>query len=55
MEEQEKAAKQGEPLPDILPFLRPVGVLDMRFVRLTSSLSAWTYYMDKVDVSPRPR
>lgn len=37
-------------LPDIRAFLRPVGVLEARYVRMLSSLSALTYGLDNLTV-----
>lgn len=46
------ALEQGREEPavqaDISAFLRPVGVMEMRYIRMLSSLSSMTYYMDKV-------
>lgn len=36
--------------PDITSFLRPVGVMELRYVRMMSNLCALTYLMDKVTV-----
>lgn len=44
-----KAAGAG-PLPDISAFLRPVGVMEARYVRVLSSLCALTYYLDDLTV-----
>lgn len=36
--------------PDIRAFLRPVGVMETRYVRALSSLCALTYHLDKLTV-----
>ncbi|KAL4443837.1 hypothetical protein ABPG75_011574 [Micractinium tetrahymenae] len=45
-----KSAGAG-PLPDIRAFLRPVGVMEARYVRVLSSLSALTYHLDNLTPS----
>lgn len=51
IEEREKAAKDAGPLPDISSYLRPAGVMEARYVRLLSSLSALTYHLDRLTPS----
>lgn len=44
-----KSAGAG-PLPDIRACLRPVGVMEARYVRVLSSLCALTYHLDNLTV-----
>lgn len=44
-----KSAGAG-PLPDISACLRPVGVMEARYVRVLSSLCALTYHLDNLTV-----
>lgn len=46
-----KAPPGSELLPDIRSFLRPVGVMEARYVRVLSSLCAMTYNLDKLTPS----
>lgn len=47
-----KAKKEKEPPADISKYLRGAGMMEMRYVRMVSSLCAQTYYMHKLTVSP---
>ena len=47
-----KAKKEKEPPADISKYLRGAGLMEMRYVRMVSSLCAQTYYMHKLTVSP---
>lgn len=40
--------KTPTPPPAIDPFLRPVGVMELRYIRMLSNLSALTYFMNKL-------
>ena len=46
-----KAKKEKEPPADISKYLRGAGLMEMRYVRMVSSLCAQTYYMKKLTVS----
>lgn len=46
-----KARKEKEPPADISKYLRGVGLLEMRYMRMVSNLCAQTYYMQKLTVS----
>lgn len=43
-----KATNTLPPPPTIDPFLRPVGVMELRYIRMLSNLCALTYFMHKV-------
>jgi hypothetical protein len=53
IEERSQAAKEAAPLPDISAYLRPSGIMEARYVRLLSSLSALIYNLDKLTVRRR--
>ncbi|KAL4542680.1 hypothetical protein Ndes2526B_g04631 [Nannochloris sp. 'desiccata'] len=43
--------KTAPPPPAIEPFLRPVGIMELRYIRMLSNMSSLTYFMSKL-VSP---
>ena len=47
-EGKSSAKKPLTPPPTIDPFLRPVGVMELRYIRMLSNLSALTYLMSKL-------
>ncbi|PSC69354.1 alpha beta-hydrolase isoform B [Micractinium conductrix] len=55
LDDERKVAGAGAtppgPLPDIRAFLRPVGVMEARYVRVLSSLCALTYHLDNLTPS----
>ena len=51
LEEAGKAAKDQAPLPDIMAYLRPAGIMETRYMRVLSSLSALTYNLEHLTVS----
>jgi len=46
MEQEQKNQREASPKTDILHFLRPVGIMEARYVRMLSNLCSLTYYMD---------
>lgn len=47
-ESKPSGKKTLTPPPAIDPFLRPVGVMELRYIRMLSNLSALTYFMNKL-------
>ena len=51
VQQKAKADKRKQPPADISKYLRPVGMVEMRYARLMASLCAETYDMDRLTVS----
>lgn len=50
IEELELAHKAAQQPPDLRSFLQPVGVMEVRYVRMLSSLCGQTYFLQKLTV-----
>lgn len=50
LEELELHQKAAHPPPDLSAYLQAVGIMELRYIRMLSSLCSQTYFMNKLTV-----